>query len=102
MQWPNQCYYIAIQDGVQDGHQNSEIHFDLLFDTNKYQFNYITMQNIIQIQNLIDIALNQDGVQDGRRKVHFRVLILDVQDPLLKQYRKIVIYKGSYIPTCLS
>ena len=35
-------------------------------------------------------------------KVHFRVLILDVQDPLLKQYREIVIYKGSYIPTRLS
>ena len=35
-------------------------------------------------------------------KVHFRVLILDVQDLLLKQYRENMIYKGFYISTCLS
>ena len=46
------------------------------------------MQYIIQIQKLVDIVLNQDGVKMAAEKVHFRVLILDVQAPLLNEYRE--------------
>ena len=35
-------------------------------------------------------------------KVHVCVLIVDVQDFLLKQYSEKMIYKGFYIPICLS
>ena len=42
------------------------------------------MQYIIQIQKLVDIALNQDGVKDGRRKSAFSRLNIDCASPFSK------------------
>ena len=44
------------------------IQYSIHIDMN---FNYITMQYIKQIQKLVVISLNQDGVQNGCRKSAF-------------------------------
>ena len=64
-------------------------------------FNYITKQYIKQIQKLVVIALNQDGVQNGRRKSAFSSLNIGCAISFI-QYRENMIYKGFYIPICLS